>query len=84
MRPNENKISDGWRGGAWLRVEGGISWKVRNRACQPFAYVSGVDISVSLESGLRGQFWFNCFRSAESLHVRHRPLEGALDAEQTC
>ena len=22
---NENKISDGWRGGAWLRVEGGIS-----------------------------------------------------------
>ena len=26
-RPNENKISDGWRGGASLRVEGGISWK---------------------------------------------------------
>ena len=24
---NENKISDGWRGGASLRVEGGISWK---------------------------------------------------------
>jgi hypothetical protein len=23
--PNENKISDGWRAGAWLRVEGGIS-----------------------------------------------------------
>src|SRR3981081_3330447 len=22
---NENKISDGWLGGAWLRVEGGIS-----------------------------------------------------------
>jgi hypothetical protein len=31
--PNENKISDVWRGGAWLWVEGGISWKVRNRAC---------------------------------------------------
>jgi hypothetical protein len=30
------KIRDGWRGGAWLRVEGGFSWKVRNRACQPF------------------------------------------------
>ncbi len=27
---NENKISDGWRSGAWLRVEGGISWEVRN------------------------------------------------------
>jgi hypothetical protein len=39
--PNENKISDGWRGGAWLRVEGGISWKVRNRACQPFAASHG-------------------------------------------
>jgi hypothetical protein len=24
-RSNENKISDGWRGGAWSRVEGGIS-----------------------------------------------------------
>src|SRR5438552_2202485 len=24
-------------GGAWLRVEGGIPWKVRNRSCQPFA-----------------------------------------------
>src|SRR6476661_5413804 len=35
--PNDNNISDGWRGRAWLRVEGGISWKVRNRACQPFA-----------------------------------------------
>jgi hypothetical protein len=23
--PNENKMSDGWRDGAWLRVEGGIS-----------------------------------------------------------
>ena len=23
--PNENKMSDGWRGVAWLRVEGGIS-----------------------------------------------------------
>jgi hypothetical protein len=34
---NENKISDGWRGGASLRVEGGISWKVMNRAGQPFA-----------------------------------------------
>jgi len=37
MRPNENKISYGWCGGASLRVEGGISWKVRNRPCQPFA-----------------------------------------------
>ena len=34
---NENKISDGWRGGAWLRVEGRISWEVRNRDCQAFA-----------------------------------------------
>jgi hypothetical protein len=36
-----HKISDRWRGGTWLRVEGGISWKVRNRACQPFAASSG-------------------------------------------
>jgi hypothetical protein len=34
---NENKMSDGWRESAWLRVEGGISWKVRNQSCQPFA-----------------------------------------------
>src|SRR6266446_482594 len=39
--PNENKISDGWREGAWLRVEGGISLKVRSRDCQPFAASSG-------------------------------------------
>jgi hypothetical protein len=36
-RPNENKMSDGWRDGASQRVEGGISWKVRNQSCQPFA-----------------------------------------------
>ncbi|HZE58869.1 MAG TPA: hypothetical protein VE031_13520 [Chthoniobacterales bacterium] len=35
--PNENKISDGWRDGAWLRFEGGISWEVRSQSCQPFA-----------------------------------------------
>jgi hypothetical protein len=35
--PNENKISDGWRDSASLRVEGGISWKVRDRDCQTFA-----------------------------------------------
>ena len=29
-RANEKKISDGWRGGASLRIQGGISWKVRN------------------------------------------------------
>jgi hypothetical protein len=27
---NENKMSDGWRDSASLRVAGGISWKVRN------------------------------------------------------
>jgi len=41
MGSNENKISDGWREGASLRVGGGISWKVRNRACQPFAASHG-------------------------------------------
>jgi hypothetical protein len=30
-------MSDGWREGAWLRVDGGISSKVRNQSCQPFA-----------------------------------------------
>ena len=44
---NENKISDGWPAaagklcGAWLRVEGGISWKMRKEACQPFAASHG-------------------------------------------
>ena len=37
LRSNENKMSDGWRESASLRVEGGISWKVRNQSCQPFA-----------------------------------------------
>src|SRR5947209_18640316 len=31
---NENKMSDGWRGSAWLRVEGGISWQVWDGECQ--------------------------------------------------
>jgi hypothetical protein len=35
--PNENKMSDGWRRSASLRVEGGISWKPRNQSCQTFA-----------------------------------------------
>jgi hypothetical protein len=35
--PNENKMSDGWRESASLRVEGGISSKVKSRDCQPFA-----------------------------------------------
>ena len=34
---NENKMSDGWRESAWLGVEDGISSKVRNQSCQPFA-----------------------------------------------
>jgi hypothetical protein len=34
---NENKISDGWRGGALLQVEGGISMEREERGCQPFA-----------------------------------------------
>jgi predicted secreted protein len=25
LTPNENKISDGWRERAWLRIESGIS-----------------------------------------------------------
>jgi hypothetical protein len=37
FRSNENKMSDGWRESAGLRLEGGISWQVRNRGCQPFA-----------------------------------------------
>jgi hypothetical protein len=41
MRPNENKISDGWRGSASLRVERRTSWKVRSRDCQPFAASQG-------------------------------------------
>jgi hypothetical protein len=52
--PNENKISDGWRGGARLRVEGGISWKVRNRGCQPFADGMGLGMNVVLD-GRRGR-----------------------------
>jgi len=35
-RPNENKMSYGWRDGAWLRVEGGISSKIRDQVFQPF------------------------------------------------
>ena len=35
--PNENKMSDGGRDRASLRVEGGISSRVRNQSCQPFA-----------------------------------------------
>jgi len=34
---NENKMSDGGRGRASLRVEGGISREVRNQSGQPFA-----------------------------------------------
>jgi hypothetical protein len=34
---NENKMSDGWRESAWLRVEGGVSWKIWSQSCQPFA-----------------------------------------------
>ena len=34
---NENKMSDGWRESASLRLAGGISWKVRSGGCQPFA-----------------------------------------------
>jgi hypothetical protein len=34
---NENKISDGWWGGALLQVEGGISMEREERGCQPFA-----------------------------------------------
>src|SRR4051794_28290023 len=34
---NENKMSDGWRDGTSLRIEGGISWKIRIQSCQPFA-----------------------------------------------
>jgi len=40
-RPNDNKISDGWRGGASLRIESGVSQKVRNQASQPFAASPG-------------------------------------------
>src|ERR1051326_2144994 len=32
MRSNENKMSDGWRDGASLRVEGGISWESGTQA----------------------------------------------------
>ena len=35
--PNENKMSDGWREGASLRIEGRISWKIKNQNCQAFA-----------------------------------------------
>jgi hypothetical protein len=34
---NENKMSDGWRESASLRVEGGSSRGLRNHTCQPFA-----------------------------------------------
>lgn len=37
IRPNENKMSDGWRDGASMRVEGGISWEVKTQGCQTFA-----------------------------------------------
>ena len=47
------------------------TWSARRSA---FAYVSGVEAWSSLESELRGRFWFTQFRSAESLHVRHAPL----------
>src|SRR2546421_4524084 len=41
IRPNENKISDGWRGDAWLPVEDGISWKTRTRRGRRFAASHG-------------------------------------------
>src|SRR3954454_501516 len=34
---NENKMSDGWRGSASLRVEKENSWEVWDQSCQPFA-----------------------------------------------
>jgi hypothetical protein len=37
LPPNENKMSDGWQDGASLRVEGGISSKVKTQSRQPFA-----------------------------------------------
>jgi len=52
-------MSDGWRESAWLRVEGGISWRKWNQSCQSFAYVRGVKGFVSLGEELRGRFWFN-------------------------
>ena len=38
---NENKMSDGWRESASLRIEGGILSRTRNQSCQPFAPSSG-------------------------------------------
>ena len=60
-------MSDGWRESASLRVEGRISWKVRNQSGPPFAYVIGVEGLWSLRDGLRGRFWFSYFRSQQSL-----------------
>ncbi len=36
-RPNENKMSDGWRKSVSPRIDGGISSQVRNQSCQSFA-----------------------------------------------
>ena len=36
---NQNSPQGG--GGAWLWIERGISWEVRNRGCQPFAESTG-------------------------------------------
>jgi hypothetical protein len=34
---NENKMSDGWRDGASLRGEGGVSWNEKDQGSLPFA-----------------------------------------------
>src|SRR5882724_8840628 len=49
-RPNEKKMSDGWPAaagklcGASPRVGGGISWKMRNRACQSSRCIAWLDL----------------------------------------
>jgi hypothetical protein len=53
-------MSDGWRGSASLRVGGGISLKVRNQGCQPFAPIAwlGVsDLGTSISDNHKGNVW---------------------------
>src|SRR5919106_249383 len=45
-----------------------------SQTCSRFAYVTGMEAGQSLESELRGRFWFTQFRSAESWHVRYAPV----------
>ena len=65
--PNETELSHRWRGRAWLRVEDGISWKVGNRACQPFAASSLLSAQTGLAFASKVRF-DDVMRSGAAIH----------------